>query len=140
VAALALDAEGINMGTRFCATQEARTHPNVKQAYLDNDECGTALLFRKLRNTARVGRNSVAKEVLRRLDRPEATFADVADLVAGSKGRQLLADGDLDGGIYWASMAQGLIHDLPTCRELIDRIMAEVDTIIEKRLAAMRPH
>ena len=140
VAALALGADGVNMGTRFCATQEARIHPHVKQAYLDNDERGTLLLFRKLRNTARVGRNRVAEEVVRRLDRPDATFADVAELVAGAKGRQLLADGNLDGGIYWASLAQGLIHDLPTCRELVDRIMVEADAIIVDRLGAMRRH
>jgi NAD(P)H-dependent flavin oxidoreductase YrpB (nitropropane dioxygenase family) len=138
VAALALGADGINMGTRFCATQEARIHPRVKQAYLDSDERGTALLFRKLRNTARVGRNSVAEEVIRRLDAPDSTFADVAELVAGAKGRQLLEAGDLDSGIYWASMAQGLIHDLPTCGELIDRIMDDADSIIADRLAAMR--
>jgi len=137
VAALALGADGINMGTRFCATQEARIHANVKQAYLDNDERGTALLFRTLNNTARVGRNSVAEEVVRRLELPGATFAEVADLVAGAKGRQMLANGDLDAGIYWASMAQGLIHDLPTCGVLIERIMADADRIIAKRLAGM---
>ena len=135
VAALALGADGINMGTRFCATQEARIHANVKQAYVQNDERGTTLLFRQLNNTARVGRNSVAEEVVRRLAEPDSTFADVAELVAGSKGRALLETGDLDSGIYWASMAQGLIHDLPTCAELIDRIMREAEALIGKRLA-----
>lgn len=137
VAALALGADGVNMGTRFCATREAQIHANVKQAYLDNDERGTALLFRTLRNTARVGRNSVAEEVVRRLDRPGATFANVAELVSGAKGRELLESGDLNSGVYWASMAQGLIHDLPTCGELISRIMVEADAIIRGRLAGV---
>jgi len=138
VAALALGADGINMGTRFCATQEAQIHPNVKQAYLDNDERGTVLLFRKLNNTARVGRNSVAETVVRLLNEPDSNFADVAGLVAGAKGRELLANGDLDSGVYWASMAQGLIHDLPTCRDLIDQIMCDAETIIGHRLSGMR--
>lgn len=137
VAALALGADGINMGTRFCATQEAQIHPNVKQAYLDNDERGTVLLFRKLNNTARVGRNRVAEDVVRLLDEPNSSFADVADLVAGEKGRELLSNGDLSRGIYWASMAQGLIHDLPTCRNLINRIMQDADKIIRRRLSGM---
>jgi len=134
-AALALGADGINMGTRFCATQEAQIHPNVKQAYLDNDELGTRLLFRKLRNTARVGRNSVADAVVGILEKPESVFADVAELVKGSKGRELLGTGDLDSGVYWASLAQGLIHDIPTCHALIERIVADAEAIIEARLA-----
>lgn len=138
VAALALGADGVNMGTRFCATQEAQIHPNVKQAYLDNDERGTVLLFRKLNNTARVGRNRVAEDVVRRLNEPDSTFADVAELVAGAKGRELLSSGDLDHGVYWASMAQGLIHDLPTCSDLIGRIMTDADAIIARRLSGMR--
>ncbi len=137
VAALALGADGINMGTRFCATQEAQIHPNVKQAYLDNDERGTLLLFRKLNNSARVGRNSVAEEVVRLLDARDSTFEDVAHLVAGAKGRELLSNGDLNHGVYWASMALGLIHDLPTCTDLIDRIMADAEAIITSRLSGM---
>lgn len=137
VAALALGADGINMGTRFCATQEARIHPNVKQAYLDNDERGTNLLFRKFNNTARVGKSPVSDEVVRLLNLPDSRFEDVAPLVSGAKGRELLKTGDLSSGVYWASMAQGLIHDLPTCRELIDRIMAEAEAIIRSRLMNM---
>lgn len=137
VAALALGADGINMGTRFCATQEAQIHPNIKQAYLDNDERGTVLLFRKLNNSARVGRNRVAEEVVRLLNAPNSTFEDVAHLVAGAKGRELLSNGDLDHGVYWASMAQGLIHDLPTCADLIDQIMADAEAIITRRLSGM---
>ncbi|CAN0598177.1 unnamed protein product, partial [Laminaria digitata] len=88
VAALALGAEGINMGTRFCATQEAQIHPNVKQAYVDNDERGTHLIFRNFKNTARVGKSEVSDEVARRLAEPDAKFKDVAELVAGTAGRE----------------------------------------------------
>ncbi|TAK53594.1 MAG: nitronate monooxygenase [Gammaproteobacteria bacterium] len=135
VAALALGAEAINMGTRFCATQEAPIHPRVKQAYLDNDERGTALIFRSLRNTARVGRNTVSEEVVRRLAVPGATYADVAELVSGAKGRDLLRTGNLDSGIYWAGMVQGLIQDIPTVKDLIERIVAEAAQVIAGRLS-----
>ena len=138
IAALALGAEGVNMGTRFCATKEAMIHQNVKQAYVDNDERGTNLLFRSLKNTARVGKSPVSDEVVRRLAQPGASFADVKDLVAGDKGRELLKSGDLSQGIYWASMVQGLIHDIPSCKELIDRIIAEAELILDKRIAAFR--
>lgn len=134
VAALALGADGINMGTRFCATQEAPIHPTVKQAYVDNDERSTNLIFRSLRNTARVAKNSVSDEVVRRLAQPGAQYADVAELVSGAKGRQLLKEGDLGAGIYWAGMVQGLIHDVPTVKTLIDRIIAEAEAIVEDRL------
>jgi len=137
VAALALGAEGVNMGTRFCATLEAPIHDRVKQAYIDGDERNTALLFRPFRNSARVGRNSVAEEALRRIERPGATFADVADLVSGQRGKELLESGDLEHGIYWASMAQGLIHDVPSCAELIERIMAQAQDIVVQRLSRM---
>ncbi len=137
VAALALGADGINMGTRFCATVEAPIHPNVKQAYVDNDERCTNLIFRSLHNTARVAKSDVSDEVVRRLAEPGATFADVAELVRGDKGRDLLATGDLSEGIYWASMSQGLIHDIPTVAELINRIVTEAETIIRTRLGSV---
>ncbi|KFG90914.1 2-nitropropane dioxygenase precursor [Sphingobium herbicidovorans NBRC 16415] len=136
VAALALGAEGINMGTRFCATREAPIHDNVKQAYLDNDERGSFLIFRQFHNTARVGRSAVSEEVQRRLAKPDAVFEDVRELVAGAAGRELLQTGDLSKGVFWAGMVQGLIHDIPTCQELIDRIMTEADEIIRGRLAS----
>jgi len=138
VAALALGADGINMGTRFCATQEAQIHPNVKQAYIDNDERGTNLIFRSLKNTARVGKSEVSDEVVRRLAQPGATFKDVQELVEGEKGREMLKDGDLTKGIFWAGMIQGLIHDIPTCKDLIDRIISEAESIIDNRLASLR--
>jgi len=136
-AALALGADGINMGTRFCATKEAPIHHRVKQAYVDNSERDTDLLFRPFRNSARVGRNAISTEVLRRTAEPGAAFADVAELVKGERGKLLLQNGEIDSGIYWASMAQGLIHDIPTCAELIDRIVEEAHRIIENRLAHM---
>jgi NADH:quinone reductase (non-electrogenic) len=135
VAALALGAEGINMGTRFCATKEAPIHDNVKQAYVDNDERGTNLIFRSLKNTARVGKSEVSDEVVRRLSVPGAKFEEVAQLVSGKKGAELLQTGDMDSGIFWASMVQGLIHDIPTVQELIDRIISEADAIVAQRLA-----
>jgi nitronate monooxygenase len=138
VAALALGADGINMGTRFCATQEAKIHPNVKQAYIDNDERGTSLIFRSLKNTARVGKSAVSDEVVRRLAQPGAKFSDVAELVSGVKGRELLETGDLTQGVFWAGMVQGLIHDIPTVQELIDRIIAEAEAIVDQRIAGMR--
>lgn len=138
VAALSLGADGINMGTRFCATEEAKIHPNVKQAYIDNDERGTNLIFRQFKNTARVGKSIVSDEVVRRLAEPEAKFADVAELVAGTTGRELLKHGDLDKGVFWASMAQGLIHDIPTVQDLIDRIIADAETLLDQKIARMR--
>jgi nitronate monooxygenase len=138
VAALSLGADGINMGTRFCATAEANIHPNVKQAYVDNDERGTFLIFRKFKNTARVGKSAVAEEVVRRLAQPDAKFEDVAELVSGRAGKELLETGDLSKGVFWASMVQGLIHDIPTVQELIDRIIAEAEAIIDRRLAGLR--
>lgn len=137
VAALSLGAEGINMGTRFCATQEAAIHPNVKQAYVDNDERGTRLIFRSLKNTARVGKSPVSDEVVRRLEQPGATFDDVKDLVSGARGQELLETGDLERGVFWAGMVQGLIHDVPSCRDLIDRIVAEAEQIVRTRLEGM---
>jgi nitronate monooxygenase len=138
VAALALGAEGINMGTRFCATKEAPIHDNVKQAYIDNDERGSFLIFRNFKNTARVGRSAVSEEVVRRLSKPDAQFSDVQELVSGASGRELLQTGDLSKGVFWAGMVQGLIHDIPSCQELIDRIMAEADAVIAERLARFR--
>ena len=136
-AALALGADGINMGTRFCATQEAPIHPNVKRAYVDNDERGSFLIFRNFKNTARVGKSAVSEEVVRRLAQPDAKFSDVKDLVAGTAGKELLQTGDLSKGVFWAGMVQGLIHDIPTCQELVSRIVADAEAIIRDRLAGM---
>jgi len=137
VAALALGAHGINMGTRFCATVEAPIHENVKRAYLANDERGTHLIFRQFRNTARVGKSAVSDEVAIRLKSPDVQFGDVADLVKGAKGRELLRSGDLSQGIFWASQAQGLIDDIPTVRELLDRIESEAVELMRNTLPGL---
>jgi NADH:quinone reductase (non-electrogenic) len=137
VAALALGAEGINMGTRFCATKEAPIHDNVKAKYVENDERGTNLIFRKFHNTARVGKSDVSDEVVEISKRPDSVFEDIRHLVAGSLGREVLETGDLSKGIFWAGMVQGLIHDIPTCQELIDRIIGEAEEIVRGRFGAM---
>ena len=136
-AALALGAQGVNMGTRFCATKEAPIHDNVKRYLVANDERGTNLIFRKLHNTARVGKNSVSDEVVRILRDPDATFADVAPLVRGARGRELLETDNLDAGLVWASQSQGLIHDIPSVAELIERIVGDATRIIERDLRAL---
>lgn len=124
-AALALGADGINMGTRFCATQEAPAHPDIKRLYTQLDERDTNLIFRSLGNTARVIRNSVSDEVVERLSHPGATFQEVAELVAGMRGREALVSGEVEHGILWGGQVMGLIDDLPSCAELVDRIVAD---------------
>ena len=137
VAALALGAEGINMGTRFCAVQEAPIHDAIKQFIVSNDERATNLIFRQFRNTGRVARNSVSDEAVAIAAQPGATFADIHHLVMGARGRVALETGDVDAGLIWAGQVQGLIHDVPTCRQLIDRIMSEAEAIIDQRLARL---
>lgn len=136
VAALALGADGINMGTRFMATQEAQIHGNVKQALVDGDERATNLIFRQLRNTARVAKNAISDEVVGILA-DGGQFEDVRELVAGVRGRSVYETGDLDAGIWSAGMVQGLIHDVPTCAELIGRIVSEAEELITAKLAGM---
>jgi len=133
VAALALGADGISMGTRFCATQEAPIHDAFKQRIVANDERETDLIFRTYRNTARVGRNSVSQQVIERESRG-LPFSDVAELVSGARGRAALASGDTEDGIWWAGMVQGLIHDVPTVAELIARIVDDAHEIVARRL------
>lgn len=138
VAALALGADGINMGTRFCATREAPIHDGIKQQIVANDERATELLYRSYRNTARVAKNSIASEALR-IEREGHGFEAIAHLVKGTRGKEGLDAGDPEHGIWSAGMVQGLIHDVPTVRDLIDRIVADAEAIIDQRLArAMR--
>lgn len=136
-AALALGAEGVNMGTRFCATVEAPIHDNVKRFLVANDERATSLIFRQFHNTGRVARNSVSDEVVARSARPGAVFEDVRPLVSGARGRTALETGDLDKGLIWAGQVQGLIHDIPTCQALLDTIVADAQAIISSRLAGL---
>ncbi|HJV41649.1 nitronate monooxygenase family protein, partial [Caulobacter sp.] len=135
VAALALGADGVNMGTRFCATKEAPIHENFKQAMVDNDERGTDLIFRTLHNTARVAKNAISQQVVAIERAGGAKFEDVADLVKGVRGREGLESGDVDHGIWSAGMVQGLIHDIPSVQDLVDRIVSEAEDIIRGRLA-----
>jgi nitronate monooxygenase len=137
VAALALGAEGINMGTRFMATVESCIHQKVKEQIVANDERQTNLIFRTLHNTARVAKNAVSDEVVAIERRGGAKFEDVKHLVAGSRGRVVFDEGDQDYGIWSAGQVQGLIHDIPTCAELIHRIVREAEEIIAQRLARM---
>jgi len=134
VAALALGADAINMGTRFMATREAPIHENVKRKLVDSAERDTALIFRTMRNTARIFRNSVAEEVMAIEGKGDASIQDIAHLVAGERGRKVLDEGDMEAGIWSAGMVAGLIRDIPTCEELVHRIVSEAADIINKRL------
>ncbi len=136
-AALALGAEGINMGTRFMCTVEAPIHQRIKEQLVANDERATDLIFRTLHNTARVVRNAVSQEVLAVEKKGGATIDDIRHLVAGTRGRAVYEEGDPDFGIWSAGMVQGLIHDIPTCAVLVARIVAEAEAIIATRLARM---
>ena len=135
-AALALGAEGVNMGTRFTATVEAPIHQGIKDAMLANDERGTDLIFRTYRNTARVAKNEISQQVVA-AEREGKPFEDVADLVKGLRGREGLISGDANHGIWTAGMVQGLIHDIPTCAELLSRMVADAENIIRSRLHGM---
>lgn len=137
-AALALGADGINMGTRFVATKEAPVHENLKKRMVEATELDTALIFRTLRNTARVFKNSVAEKVVEIEAQPGPTnFEDLAPLVAGVKGREVMEKGDLEYGIWTAGMVMGLIKDIPDCKTLVERIVADAQEIITSRLAGM---
>nr|WP_321441213.1 nitronate monooxygenase family protein [uncultured Hyphomonas sp.] len=136
-AALALGADGINMGTRFCVTKEAPINEAFKRQMVENDERATNLIFRTLHNTARVMKNAVSDEVVAIERKGGAKFEDVQHLVAGVRGRKAMAEGDTDGGIWSAGMIQGLIHDIPSVEELIDRIVADAEKIIRGRLESM---
>lgn len=125
-AAMMLGAEGVNMGTRFCATREAPIHENIKLALLNATERDTNLIFRTLRNTGRVLKNEISDEVVGIENRPGGCeFADIQSLVAGARGRLALTEGAVHGGLVWASQAIGLIDDIPTCAELLDRMVSE---------------
>jgi NADH:quinone reductase (non-electrogenic) len=131
-AALVLGAEGINMGTRFCVTQEAEIHENIKKALVQGSERDTQLIFRKLRNTARIFSNGTAREVANIEGRPEGyEFEDIRTLVAGARGRHALETGELDEGLVWAGQIIGLIDDIPTVSELVERIIAECKERLE---------
>ena len=135
VAALALGAQGMNMGTRFIATQEAPVHEHVKQAIVAASELDTRLVMRPLRNTERVLRNAAVDRLLAKEKALGANlkFEDIVDEVAGVYPKIML-EGAMDAGAWSCGMVAGLIHDIPTCKQLIDRIMAEAESIIRQRL------
>jgi nitronate monooxygenase len=137
VAALALGADAINMGTRFMCTSESPIHRNVKERIVANDERATNLIFRTLQNTARVAKNTVSDQVVSIERRGGAKFEDVKDLVAGARGRLVYENGDTNYGIWSIGMVQGLIHDIPSCAELVSRIVREAKEIIQGRLGRM---
>lgn len=136
VASLALGADGINMGTRFIATQEAPVHENVKKAIVAASELDTSLIMRSLVNTVRVLNNPAVETVLEK-ERQLGNRLKFEDLVAevGGVYPRVMIEGDMETGAWSCGMVAGLIHDIPTCQELIDRIIAEADAIIHKRLA-----
>jgi NADH:quinone reductase (non-electrogenic) len=139
VAALALGADGINMGTRFIATKEAPAHDNVKRALVAANERQTRLIMRSLRNTERVLTNAAVEQILviERQKGAATAIDDIRHLVAGSENRRVLQEGVMDAAAWSCGMVAGLIHDIPTCKELIDRIMQGAEEIISHRLGAL---
>ncbi|MDT5092902.1 MAG: hypothetical protein QOH60_2265 [Mycobacterium sp.] len=136
VAALALGADGINMGSRFMCTAESAIHQKVKEAIVAGSELDTDLIFRTLRNTARVAKNAVSREVVEILNNG-GKFEDIKDLVAGTRGVKVYEIGDVDAGIWSVGTAMGLINDIPTVGELVSRIVREAEELIQDRLANM---
>ncbi len=138
VASLAMGAQGMNMGTRFIATKEAPVHDNVKQAILQASELDTRLVMRPLRNTERVLNNAAVERILEKEQQlgAELKFEDIIDEVAGVYPK-IMSEGTMDAGAWSCGMVAGLINDIPTCQELIDRIMQQADDIIQQRLGGM---
>jgi nitronate monooxygenase len=142
VASLALGAEGMNMGTRFIATKEAPVHENVKRTLIAATELDTRLIMRPLRNTERVLSNAAVEEVLR-IEREtmaageRVDINDIRHLVAGSEFKKVMQDGDMDTAAWSCGMVAGLIHDIPTCKELIDSIMDGAEALIRERLTGL---
>ena len=136
VAALALGADGINMGTRFIATKEAPVHQNVKDALVSASELDTTLIMRPLRNTERVLKNDSVNRILEKEKSlgDDIKINDIMDEVAGVYPK-IMTDGDMDAGAWSCGMVAGLIHDVPSCKELIDAMMKEADEIIKSRLS-----
>jgi len=138
VAALALGGEAIVMGTRFMATKEAGVHQNVKDKMTEADELSTNLMFRTMHNTARVFKNSVSNEVVEIESTGKATFEDVKDLVAGQRGRVVFEEGDLEHGIWSAGISVARVKDIPTCEEMVSRLVSDAKNIIDDRLQSVK--
>lgn len=138
VAALALGGEAIVMGTRFMATKEAGIHQNVKEKMTEADELSTNLMFRTMHNTARVFKNSVSDQVVEIESSGSATFEDVKDLVAGQRGRKVFEEGDLEHGIWSAGISVARVKDVPSCKEMVSRLVSEAEAIIDGRLQSVK--
>lgn len=137
-AALALGADAVNMGTRFMATVEAPIHQNVKDQIVANSERDTVLVFRSFRNTARVVRNAVSEQIVEIGERPGAVFDDVAELASGARGRaNVLGEGRMDDGMWWAGQAQGLVDEVDTVAAVVDRVVADAEEIMTRRLPGL---
>jgi NAD(P)H-dependent flavin oxidoreductase YrpB (nitropropane dioxygenase family) len=136
VAALALGAEGINMGTRFMCTKESMIHENVKNAIVAGAETDTCLILRSLKNSSRVAKTELARSVIA-MEKDGAGIDQLAPKVAGAKGRGVYEEGNVEGGIWTVGMVQGLIEDIPSCQELIGSIISEAESIITKRLSVV---
>ncbi|MGR3311925.1 NAD(P)H-dependent flavin oxidoreductase [Roseovarius indicus] len=137
-AAMAMGADGINMGTRFCATKEAPIHDNIKRALVEATEHDTRLIFRTMNNTARVLANAISDEVVA-TERREGgcEFEEIRHLVAGQRGKAALEAGEVDNGVITAGPVIGLIDDIPSCAELIERMMEEARRRLRDGLAAL---
>ncbi|WP_395244861.1 NAD(P)H-dependent flavin oxidoreductase [Agromyces sp. MMS24-K17] len=133
-AALALGADGVNMGSRFMCSVESPIAQVVKERIVEASELDTNLIFRSLRNTARVAKNSISDEVVRILA-DGGQFPDVQPLVAGARGRKVFEHGDLEAGIWTVGQVQGLIRDIPTAGEIVRRTVAEAQAVLSERLA-----
>ena len=138
VASLAMGADGMNMGTRFIATKEAPVHENVKKAIVAASELDTRLVMRPLRNTERVMTNDAVERLLEKERKlgADLKFEDIVEEVAGVYPR-IMTEGDMDAGAWSCGMVAGLIDDIPTCKELIDGIMAEAESLIRQRLTGL---
>ena len=117
-------------------TKESPIHQRIKERIVANDERETELIFRTMRNTSRVARNAVSTKVVS-MEKDGAKFEDIRELVAGARGKMVYANGDADEGIWSAGQVQGLIHDIPSCAELVSRIVREAEAIIRSRLEGM---
>ena len=138
VAALALGGEAIVMGTRFMATKEAGIHQNVKDKMTEADELSTNLMFRTMHNTARVFKNSVSDQVVEIESTGTATFEDIKDLVAGQRGRVVFEKGDLEHGIWSAGISVARVKDVPSCKEMVSRLVSDAENIIDGRLQSVK--
>ena len=126
------------MGTRFMATKEAGIHQNVKEKMTEADELSTNLMFRTMHNTARVFKNSISDQVVEIESTGSATFEDVKDLVAGQRGRVVFEEGDLEHGIWSAGISVARVKDVPTCKEMVERLVSEAEEIIDGRLQSVK--